>query len=124
MRVMRLNRERIKELAAEAGFDMAGVVPAGPLMEEGSRLLDGLGLGYHGEMGWMERNTAMRTEPREVFPEARSVVAVALNYFTPHGHEGAEGKISRYAWGDDYHDVMRERLANLLDRICDEEPEA
>ncbi|HSI89169.1 MAG TPA: tRNA epoxyqueuosine(34) reductase QueG [Pyrinomonadaceae bacterium] len=121
---MHLNRERIKELAAESGFDMAGVVPARALMEEGSRLVEWLHLGYHGEMAWMERNPAMRADPREVFPGARSVVAVALNYFTPHEHEGTEGKISRYAWGDDYHDVMRERLRELLDRICDEEPEA
>jgi epoxyqueuosine reductase QueG len=59
---------------------------------------------------------AQRTDPRLVFPAARSVVVVALNYYTPHEHDDdpATGKISRYAWGDDYHDVVGEKLRELL----------
>ena len=65
----------------------------------------------------MARDVARRTDPRELLPGARSVVVVALNYFTPHEHanEQGTGKISRYAWGDDYHDVLGERLRSLLD---------
>src|ERR1044072_2705656 len=70
-------------------------------------------------MSWMARDVARRTDPRELLTGARSVVVVALNYFTPHEHtrEEGTGKISRYAWGDDYHDVLGERLRALLDSI-------
>jgi epoxyqueuosine reductase len=77
-------------------------------------------------MKWMEREPEKRVDPRLVYPEARSVVALALNYFTPFEHENAadKGKISRYAWGDDYHDVMKEKLGLLLEWIRDQKPEA
>jgi epoxyqueuosine reductase len=67
-------------------------------------------------MRWMERETEKRSDPRLLFPGAKSVLVVALNYFTPHEHEADEtkGKISRYAWGDDYHDVLKEKLRELL----------
>jgi len=64
----------------------------------------------------MSRGVERRTDPREFLKGARTVVVVALNYFTPHAHadESGKGKISRYAWGDDYHDVLGERLRALL----------
>jgi epoxyqueuosine reductase len=66
-------------------------------------------------MTWMEREPERRSDPRLVLPGARSVVVVAMNYYTPHRHESAHGagKISRYAWGDDYHDIVGARLASL-----------
>ena len=73
-------------------------------------------------MSWMERDPEKRTDPRLIFPEARSIVALALNYYTPH-EQGADlnrGKISRYAWGDDYHDLVREKLNLLLTWIKEE----
>ena len=106
----------VKRRARELGFQKVGVVPAGPLAEERARLEEWLARGLHGSMGWMERGTGRRTDPRELLPGARTVVAVALNYYTPHEHTGepGTGKISRYAWGDDYHDVLGERLLALL----------
>src|SRR5947209_20174410 len=70
-------------------------------------------------MEWMARGVERRADPREFLPGARSVVVVALNYFTPHEHtdDPRAGKISRYAWGDDYHDVLGEKLRALLDFI-------
>lgn len=84
-----------------------------------------LGRGFHGEMRWMERDPVQRADPRLLFPEARSIVVVALNYYTPHAHTEAPGtgKISRYAWGDDYHDVVGSRLKSLLNWIKEEWPE-
>ncbi|HEV7842608.1 MAG TPA: tRNA epoxyqueuosine(34) reductase QueG, partial [Pyrinomonadaceae bacterium] len=81
---------------------------------------------FQGAMRWMERDPAQRTDPRLLFPEARSVVVVALNYFTPHEHncDSKSGKISRYAWGDDYHEVLGSRLKSLLAWIKEEWPEA
>ena len=77
-------------------------------------------------MSWMVREPEKRTDPRLIFPEARSVIALALNYYTPHEHDTdpSRGKISRYAWGDDYHDVVREKLILLLDWIKAEVPGA
>jgi epoxyqueuosine reductase len=117
---------RIKERALALGFHKVGIVPAGALAAERVRLIEWLERGFHGEMGWMARDATERTDPRLVFPHARSVVVVALNYYTPHGHtdDPAAGKLSRYAWGDDYHDVVGAKLKELLRWIKEESPEA
>lgn len=116
----------IKAAAAELGFDIVGIAKAEPLDVEGARFMNWLAGGFHGEMKWLGREPEMRTDPRSIFPEARSVVVVALNYYTPYEHlsEGNKGKISRYAWGDDYHEVIGERLRKLLDLIVSEVPGA
>ena len=117
---------KIKARALAAGFHKVGVVRAVPLLEERARLEEWLARELHGEMAWMARDAERRTDPRELLHGARSVVVVALNYYTPHRHEedAASGKISRYAWGDDYHDVLGEKLRALLGWIKEEVPEA
>jgi epoxyqueuosine reductase len=106
----------VERRALELGFDKVGVVRAEPLTEERARLEEWLARGHHAGMEWMARGTGRRTDPREILPGARSVVVVALNYFTPHEHtdDPRTGKVSRYAWGDDYHDVLGEKLKALL----------
>ncbi len=118
--------QKIKERARAVGFDKAGIVRAESLTLERVRLEEWLRRGYHGEMRWMARDPAQRTNPGEIFPAARSVIVVALNYFTPHEHpnDSGAGKISRYAWGDDYHDVVGEKLKSLLSWIKEEWSEA
>lgn len=115
----------IKEQARTRGFTKVGIVSAAPLDEEGRRLKEWLARGYHGAMTWMARDVEKRVSPRGIFPAARSVVVVALNYYTPHQHEQnpATGKVSRYAWGDDYHDVVADKLRALLSWIKEQEPE-
>ncbi|MEJ7712937.1 MAG: tRNA epoxyqueuosine(34) reductase QueG [Pyrinomonadaceae bacterium] len=110
---------QIKERALAEGFHKVGIVRAEPLEAERARLEDWLARGFHAQMTWMARDTAARTDPRALLPDAQAVVVVALNYFTPHKHQEADahGKISRYAWGDDYHDVLSEKLRSLLDWI-------
>jgi len=117
--------EELKSRARALGFQKVGVVPAEALTDERARLEEWLARGHHAGMSWMERDVARRTDPRELLPGARSVVVVALNYFTPHEHadEKGTGKISRYAWGDDYHDVLGERLRSLLDSVKELAPE-
>lgn len=115
--------EQIKHWATEIGFDKAGIAAVQRLDEEGARLFEWLDAGNHGEMAWMERWRDKRADPKELLPNAKSVVAVALNYFTPHEHSSVVGKISRYAWGDDYHDILKEKLYELLRRIREEIPE-
>ena len=109
----------IKARAFAEGFDKVGIVPAQPLDAERARLDQWLERGYHGQMSWMARDPEMRTDPRKLFPAARSVVVVAQNYYTPAKHTGdsSTGKVSRYAWGDDYHEVISSKLRLLLS--CD-----
>lgn len=109
----------IRELAIAQGFDKVGIVPADVLDRERVQLNEWLARGYHGEMTWMARSPKLRTDPRQIFPAARSVIAVALNYFTPHFHrdDPQTGKVSRYAWGEDYHDIVGSKLRSLLSQI-------
>jgi epoxyqueuosine reductase len=111
--------EKVKQFALEAGFHKVGIVRAEELQPEGGKLAEWLTRGYHGEMAWMERDSKKRSDPQLLLPEAKSLVVVALNYYTPHEHADAAeiGKISRYAWGDDYHDIVREKLGHLLEKI-------
>jgi epoxyqueuosine reductase len=118
--------EKIKQKALEIGFHKIGIVSADTLTYEGEHLLKWLRLGYHAEMKWMEREPEKRANPKLLFPEAKSVIVVALNYFTSHQHglDSKKGKVSRYAWGDDYHDVMQSKMRELLDWIKSEIPAA
>jgi epoxyqueuosine reductase len=106
----------VKRKARELGFDKVAIARAEALADEGARLREWLARGYQGSMAWMERTADKRADPRVHLPSVRSVVCVAANYYTPHDHTGepGTGKISRYAWGDDYHDVVGDRLRELL----------
>jgi epoxyqueuosine reductase len=117
---------RIKERALELGFEKIGIVSAAKLGAQQAHLAEWLQRGYHGEMKWMARDPEQRTDPRKLFPAARSVIVVALNYYTDHQHrdDNKTGKVSRYAWGDDYHDVVGEKLRNLLSWIKTDWPQA
>lgn len=118
--------EKIKLKSQELGFHKTGIVRAQALPEEENSLRRWLAENYHGEMLWMEREPEKRARPELLFPGAKSIVVVALNYFTPHEHEenSLKGKVSRYAWGDDYHDVLKEKLRELLAFIKTENPAA
>jgi epoxyqueuosine reductase len=120
-----LNSEEIKQKAYSLGFNKAGIVPAAALTAEAESLREWLARGFHGRMDYMARNPLQRSDPRLLMPSARSVVCVALNYFRPESHlESQEiGKISRYAWGDDYHDVLRDKLKALLAWILERRPD-
>jgi len=117
---------RIKERVLDEGFEKVGIVAAAALNPERNQLIEWLGRGYHADMRWMARDPEMRTDPRRLFPTARSLVVVAINYYTPQKHydDPALGKVSRYAWGDDYHEVVGAKLRSLLAWIQSEIPEA
>jgi epoxyqueuosine reductase len=116
----------IKERALLEGFHKVGIVRAEALADEAPRLKEWLARGYHGEMSWMAREVEKRLDPRRIFPQARSIVVVALNYYTPNEHieNSRTGKVSRYAWGDDYHDVLKTKLESLLAWIREQAPDA
>ncbi|GIU82722.1 MAG: epoxyqueuosine reductase [Pyrinomonadaceae bacterium] len=111
--------EKIRKKALELGFHKVGFAPAETLMHERDLLEKWLEKGFHGEMLWMAREPEKRTDPKLLFPQAKTVISVALNYYTPFQHEETpkKGKISRYAWGDDYHEILREKLQRLLEFI-------
>ncbi len=108
---------RIREEARRLGFEAVGFARA-EAHPHASRLRDWLARGRHGAMGWMARDPERRADPREVLPEARTVISLAASYYRG-GHEesagiGAlRGRIARYAWGRDYHRRLRRRLQAL-----------
>ena len=113
----------------ELGFSKVGIARAESLTEEHGRLQHWLARGLNGEMKWMERDPAQRSDPRLFFPPAQSVIVAALNYYTPPQHEigrseAPTGKISRYAWGDDYHEIVAGKLRDLLSWIKEQWPDA
>jgi epoxyqueuosine reductase len=127
----------IRRRALDLGFSKVGFARADNLSAEYARLQEWLRRGYHGEMNWMARDPERRADPRLLFPEARAVIVVALNYYTEHAHEVSTtrvserdkettltGKVSRYAWGDDYHEVVGDKLHQLLKWIKQQWPEA
>lgn len=113
---------KIKAEARRLGFDACGISVAEQLDEEARRLEQWLNQGRHGTMAWMERNFEKRIDPRKLVDGARSVISVLHNYYQPIAHpdDPEAGKISRYAWGDDYHFVVKERLFELYNWIAEE----
>ncbi len=109
----------VKAQAVALGFDACGIAEAGPIDPE-DRLGQWLEAGHHADMDWMARTKAIRQDPREKMPAAKSVVVVARNYYHPRppAPEGA-GKVARYAWGRDYHKVLKKPLLKLA-RFLDE----
>ncbi len=110
--------QKIKELALEIGFDKVGIAPAKPTGED-EHLHLWLQKGYHGAMEWMTRNIEKRLDPTVLLPGAKSVIALAMNYFSGHTNstDPGIGRISRYAWGDDYHDLLKKRMNAMLAEI-------
>ena len=118
--------EQIKDKAYEIGFHKIGIAAVEHLSDEAEKLDQWLKKGFHGEMAWLAHEPEKRADPTLVSPGAKSVIVCALNYFTPHYHDNdpKKGKISRYAWGDDYHDVVKEKLNALLAWITTQRPDA
>lgn len=115
--------DRIKNKARELGFQACGFTSAEPL-QEGRSLKTWLEEGYEGGMAWMQ-DAETRADPRSLMPEAKSVILVSMNYFNaPELPQDPKiGRIARYALGEDYHDVMKGRLA-LLASFIEETTEA
>lgn len=108
----------IKSLAANSGFDFCGISPARFLVEEAPRLENWLKNSFHGEMTYMERNLDKRLDPRLLVPSAKSVITLMKNYYQP-SHQ-SEIKSSRYAFGLDYHEVIKEKMRCMLSSMQEE----
>lgn len=108
----------VKRRAHEIGFDLCGVAPAADFAELAA-LPDWLRRGFAGRMTYLNRTAMKRADVRAWLPTARSVICVACVYHTDRplsveAHDPGEALIARYAWGDDYHDVLQRRLEELL----------
>jgi len=113
----------IKEKAHELGFDLFGIAPVRKLKEHESVLRRWCSAGMNGEMTYLGSEFEKRSDPTILFPGARSVIVIGLNYYTSK-KQGGNGVpvISMYAYGADYHNVIIKRLTKILDLIRSKEP--
>ena len=109
--------KQIKDIAYELGFMFCGVSKADFLTEEASNLEKWLHEGKHGKMQYMENHFDMRLDPRLLVPGAKSVVSLIYNYFPSQTQRTDSFKISKYAYGQDYHFVLKEKLKQFLEEI-------
>lgn len=122
----------LKAEARRLGFEDCGISRAEPLDEEARRLEQWLLEGRYGTMEWMADHFDKRMDPTKLVPGAKSVISVLQNYYQPDpdpdstvgtdavGTGASRGKISRYAWGDDYHEVMKDKLYQLYQWLQEE----
>jgi epoxyqueuosine reductase len=122
---MMIDNATIERIALRLGFSLVGFSSAEQLTEEISRLKTWLADGFQSGMAYMERNLEKREDVRKILPEAKSVITLGMNYYTSHRYSGAKemGKISRYAWGKDYHLIMWEKLEELITELRELEPD-
>ncbi|MFN2508735.1 MAG: tRNA epoxyqueuosine(34) reductase QueG [Chthoniobacterales bacterium] len=113
---VRAVKEELVRFAKELGFDSCRIARAAP-PRHAAEFKSWLSTGAAGEMQWMERGEEKRCDPTKVLPHARSVIVLGLSYWQgeePEGRASARpGRIARYAWGDDYHEVMLKKLRRL-----------
>jgi epoxyqueuosine reductase len=114
-----LNPEnQIKAWAQELGFLACGFAKAEKLDREESHLDQWLANGFHGNMQYMENHREMRLNPTLLVPGSKSVISLAFNYYPENTKENENNpQIAKYAWGDDYHHVIKDKLFKLIDRI-------
>lgn len=107
----------IKTEATRLGFMQCGIAAATELTEDARRLESWLNKNYQGKMSYMERHFDLRIDPRKLVPDAKSVITLLLNYYPEEKQKDEAPKIAKYAWGVDYHFVIREKLHELMSFI-------
>ena len=113
--------QHIHARANKLGFELVGITPAAQ-SETIARYRQWIENGYAGKMDYLEKHLPLKVDVRQLLAEAKSVISLAMNYYTLDppkalAEDPARGQISRYAWGDDYHEVIRQRLSELVDFI-------
>ena len=116
-----INSQKIKKAAKEIGFDFCGIAPAEELENEKYFYKKWLSLGYHGKMSYLEKNFELRFNPSLFFENAKSVISLAVNYFpqekqNPYSYY----KISKYAYGRDYHLLLKKKISQLHEYLKEE----
>ena len=104
----------IKSLAAELGFNYCGIAKAALLTDDAKRLEQWLSKGMQGNMQYMENHFDLRIDPTKLVPGAKSVITLLLNYFPEEQRYSETPKIAKYAYGQDYHEVIRDKMKQLI----------
>lgn len=121
---MQLAANQIKEQARRLGFEACGIAPAAAIPGEAARLDAWLAKGYEAGMSYLANHRALRLDPAELVPGARSIISVALNYFPAQRRDPSLPHIAYYAYGRDYHKVMKRKLRQLWESLGGGEEEA
>lgn len=108
---------KIKKISEELGFSYCGIAKAQRLEDDARRLENWLNKGYHGTMQYMANHFELRIDPTILVPGAKSVITVLMNYFPGKIQPPGLPKISKYAYGMDYHDIIRQKLKEFFTRI-------
>lgn len=117
MRSLTADTQFIKKTAQSLGFEHCGIARAMPLEEDARRLEQWLKKGYQGTMQYMENHFDLRVDPTKLVPGAKSVITLLQNYYPEARQKADTPGISKYAFGKDYHEVIRARLKNFLQEI-------
>lgn len=125
MNSLKITNQKVIEFAKEYGFDLAGFAEALPLDDEYSRLEEWIGKKYNAGMDYMQRNMNKRKDVKAILPDAKSVISLGMNYYNEgeFSNKPGTGKVSRYAWGKDYHFIIWERLESLIEDLKELDPE-
>ncbi len=107
----------VKQTAAQLGFDYCGIAKAEKLNDEARRLESWLNKGFNGSMSYMNNYFDLRIDPSKLVPGAKSVITLLLNYFPAEQQKAEVLRISKYAYGKDYHEVIREKLKSFLQTL-------
>ena len=116
---MTLNSKIIKQKAIELGFSKVGISRAEPTPKERKRLINWISNNKNGSMKWINDRRDERGNIHTYFKQAKSIISVALNYYTGVTQKNIKSdyKFSNYAWGDDYHKIIKKKLFTLLDWV-------
>lgn len=114
-----LHTRQVRAFAAQLGFDFCGIARAVRLEDDARRLEQWLHKGFHGSMGYMENYFDLRIDPTRLVPGAKSVITLLLNYFPAQTQQPEAPKIAKYAYGEDYHEVIRAKLRAFQQMIKD-----
>lgn len=107
----------VKEIADKHGFMSCGISQSGFLEQEAPRLTSWLQQGYHGQMKWMENHFDKRLDTTKLVEDSKSVISLAFNYYPETQQTQDTPKIAKYAYGEDYHFVLKDKLRMMIDEL-------
>ena len=117
MTSIEISTSKIKTWCNQLGFDYCGIAKAEQLDSEAFKLENWLNKGFHGKMEYMEKHFDLRINPQKLVPGAKSVITLLINYY-PESKQFDDGpRISKYAYGNDYHTIIKSKLKTLLQNI-------
>ena len=118
--VVQKHSNLVKNIASELGFDYCGISKAQRLENDEKQLESWLSKGYHGSMQWMENHFDKRVDPTKLVPGAKSIISLLFNYYPEQSYDDSKIKISKYAYGGDYHYVIKDKMKTFMRQISEQ----